>query len=217
MRNKEKDAELMEIRRTEFLETGFRLFSEKTIERVTLPQIAEAAGYGAATLYRYYAKKPGFVVAVAAWKWDQFAKEIWDGWESKGFDRGKSAAVHFELYLDFFLELYRNYADFLRFNQFFNVYVRSEGIDLETLGPYQEMIGRMKDHFHHTVYVKALQDHTIRTDEPEEKMFSKTLHLMLAAVTRYAVGLLYTESGFDAMEELEFLKNLILREYKSQA
>ena len=214
MRNKEKDAKLIEIRQAEFLETGFRLFSEKTIESVTLPQIAETAGYGIATLYRYYDKKPGFVVAVAAWEWDRFAKEIWDSWESKGFDQEKSAAVHFELYLDFFLELYRNHSDFLRFNQFFNIYVRSEKVDMEILKPYQEMIGRMKDHFHHTVYLKAEKDHTIRTDEPEGKMFSKTIHIMLAAVTRYAVGLVYTESGFDAMEELEFLKEVILREYK---
>ena len=214
MRNKEKDEKLMEIRRAEFLETGFRLFSEKTIETVTLPQIAEASGYGAATLYRYYDKKPGFVVAVAAWKWDQFAKEIWDGWESSGLDQEKSAKVHFGLYLDFFLELYRNHSDFLRFNQYFNLYVRSEKIDMETLNPYQEMIKRMKVHFHDTVYQKAEKDHTVRTDEPEEKMFSKTMHLMLAAVTRYAVGLLYQpENGFDALEELEFLKNAILKEY----
>ena len=215
MRNKEKDAKLAEFRRASFLETGFRLFSERNIENVTLPQIAEASGYGTATLYRYYAKKPGFVVAVAAWKWDEFAKEIWDSWERKGYDSEKSAAMHFELYLDFFLDLYRNHRDFLCFNQFFNIYVRSERIDLKTLGPYQEMIGRMKDRFHNTVYMKAEEDHTIRTDEPEEKMFSKTLHLMLAAVTRYAVGLMYTESGFDAMEELEFLKNVILKEYKT--
>ncbi len=216
MRNKEKDAKLMEIRRAEFLETGFRLFSEKAIESVTLPQVAEAAGYGTATLYRYYDKKPGFVVAVAAWEWDRFAKEIWDSWESKGFDQQKSAAVHFELYLDFFLELFRNHKDFLRFNQFFNVYIRSEKIALDALGPYQEMIGRMRDHFHTTVYLKAMQDHTIRTDEPEEKMFSKTIHIMLAVVTRYAVGLLYTpENGCDEEEELEFLKNVILEKYKA--
>ncbi|MBO6132759.1 MAG: hypothetical protein J6P05_00285 [Lachnospiraceae bacterium] len=45
-------------------------------------------------------------------------------------------------------------------------------------------------------------------------MFSAVLHLMLAAVTRYAVGLAYVpESGFDAMEELETLKRAVLREY----
>ena len=216
MRNKEKDAKLMEIRRIEFLETGFKLFSENNIDTVTLPQIAEACGYGTATLYRYYDKKPGFVVAVATRKWEQFANEIWDSWENEGKTQEKSAAEHFELYLDFFLELYRHHSDFLRFNQFFNVYVRSEQIDTETLYPYQEMISRMRAHFHNTVYLKAEQDQTIRTDEPEEKMFSKTLHLMLAAVTRYAVGLLYTEGGFDAEEELEYLKAVILKDYKRE-
>ncbi|MBQ9549971.1 MAG: hypothetical protein IJU87_04075, partial [Lachnospiraceae bacterium] len=154
------------------------------------------------------------VVETAVWKWDQLAHEIWDGWDNAGYDDKKNAAVHFGLYLDFFLTLYREHRDFLSFNQCFNVYVRAEKIDFKTLGPYQEMIGRMKEHFHNTVYAKALQDHTIRTDEPEEKMFSKTMHLMLAAVTRYAVGLVYQpENGFDAMEELEFLKNAILKEY----
>ena len=66
------------------------------------------------------------------------------------------------------------------------------------------------------VYERAEQDHTIRMDEPEEEMFSTTLHLMLAAVTRYAVGLVYTpESGFDAEKELEKLKEAMLLRYKS--
>ena len=66
------------------------------------------------------------------------------------------------------------------------------------------------------VYERAERDHTIRTDEPEEEMFSTTLHLMLAAVTRYAIGLVYIpESGFDAEKELEKLKEAILLRYKS--
>ena len=66
------------------------------------------------------------------------------------------------------------------------------------------------------VYERAEQDHTIRTDESEEEMFSTTLHLMLAAVTRYAIGLVYIpESGLDAMEELEKLKEAMLLRYKS--
>ena len=81
MRGMAQDVLNMEMKRKEFMETGFKLFSEKSIESVTLPQIAEATGYGTATLYRYYDKKPGFVVAVAAWKWDEFANEIWSGWE----------------------------------------------------------------------------------------------------------------------------------------
>ena len=66
------------------------------------------------------------------------------------------------------------------------------------------------------VYERAEQDHTIRTDESEEEMFSTTLHLMLAAVTRYAIGLVYIpESGFDAEKELEKLKEAMLLRYKT--
>lgn len=204
-----------EATRNAFLEKSYELFSAKTIESVTMSEIAEASGYRNMTLYRYFPSKPVLVVAVSAWKWDQFAQEIWDSWEKEGYDDKMSAAVHFELYLDFFLKLFKDHRDFLSFNQCFNVYIRSERIDLGTLGPYREMIGRMKDHFHNTVYLKAQQDHTIRTDETEEEILSKTLHLMLAAVTRYAVGLLYTESGFDAVKELEFLKTVILEKYKN--
>ena len=81
--------------------------------------------------------------------------------------------------------------------------------------PYQDIIEGLKVGFH-VMYTRAEQDHTIRTDETEGEMFSTTLRLMLAAVTRYAVGLVYIpESGFDAMEELAFQKELILEKYKT--
>ena len=43
-------------------------------------------------------------------------------------------------------------------------------------------------------------------------MFAATLHLMLAAATRYAVGLVYLD-GSDPEQELRLLKNMFLREY----
>ena len=200
--------------RNTFLEKSYELFSEKTIESVTMSEIAKVSGYKDMTLYRYFPSKPILVVAVATWKWEHFREENQKRRTSVDFE-GMTAAEIFEFYLDSFLLLYKNDRNLLRFNQFFNVYVQSEHIEAETLRPYQEMIGRLREQFH-DMYLKAQQDKTLRTDDPEEKMFSKTLHLMLAAVTRYAVGLVYIpESGFDAMEELAFQKNMILREYKA--
>lgn len=144
---------------------------------------------------------------------EQFREENKKRRPSVDFE-GMSAAEIFGFYLDSFLELYRNHKDLLRFNQFFNVYMLSEHIDSGTLQPYQEMIQHLKERFH-IMYARAEQDHTIRTDEPEDKMFSKTLHLMLASVTRYAVGLVYTPEGvFDPEEELLFLKNMLIEKYK---
>ena len=59
-----------------------------------------------------------------------------------------------------------------------------------------------------------MEDKTIRTGEPEEKMFSTTLHLMLAAVTRYAVGLIYIpEKDFEPEKEIEVLKDMLMEKY----
>ena len=212
MRGMGQDILKMERKRQEFLEIGFKLFAERTIETVTLPQIAEASRYGIATLYRYFDKKPGFVVAVATWKWEQFVEENRKRRPYTEFD-GMTAADIFEFYLDSFLELYRNHRDLLRFNQFFNIYIRSEKVDAEAICPYQAFIQELESQFHE-MYLKAEQDHTLRTDVPEQEMFSTTLHLMLAAVTRYAVGLVYhPKNGFDAEKELFLQKNMLLREY----
>ncbi len=212
-RGRKKNPAQTAATRNNLIEKSYELFSTNTIESVTMSEIAKASGYGEITLYRYFPTKPMLVIAAATWKWEQFQEGNRKRRESVNFE-GMTAVEIFEFYLDSFLQLYKNNKDLLRFNQFFNVYVQSEHIEAETLQPYQKMIDRLKEQFH-GMYLKAQQDKTLRTDEPEEKMFSKTLHLMLAVVTRYAVGLVYVpESGFDAMEELKFQKNVILKEYK---
>ena len=155
-------AKNIESRRLELLEKGFEVLSKKSIESVAMQDVADAVGCGIASLYRYFDKKPGFVVAVATWKWDQFQKE--NRKRRPGADFENMTAVEmFEFYLDSFLVLYRDHKDLLRFNQFFNVYVQSEHVDAGTLQPYQEMI---------------------------------------------------SENGFDAEKELEYQKNLLLKDYR---
>ena len=48
------------------METGFRLFSEKGIEPVSMPEIAAACGIPRASLYRYYATKTDLGIAIGA-------------------------------------------------------------------------------------------------------------------------------------------------------
>ena len=170
------------------------------------------AGCGKKTLLRYYDSKPGLVIAVAERQWEQFMTENRKRKPSENFD-GMTAAEIFEFYLDSFLELYRNHKDLLRYNQLFNVYIRSENVDPGALNSYEDMIRNLAGQFH-IVYEKAEQDHTMRTDIPKMEMFSTTLHLMLAVVTRYAVGLAFMPEGFDPLKELEFQKEAILSQYR---
>ncbi len=203
----------MIVKRDSFLEKAYELFSTRSIDAVSMQDVADASGYGVATLYRYFRTKPALVVAVAVWKWEEFCDDNRKKISGQGREL-MSAKERFENFLDAFVDMYENYKDLLRFNQFFNIYIQSEeGMDPEGMKPYQSIIESVRVLFH-DVYLKGMEDHTFRAGFSEEEIFSTTLHLMLAAVTRYAVGLVYKPAdGFDALKELEVLKNMFMNQY----
>ncbi|MCR5272027.1 MAG: TetR/AcrR family transcriptional regulator [Lachnospiraceae bacterium] len=214
MRNQEKDAREMAARRERMLQTAYRLFCEKNIESVTMAEIAKEAECGNKTLHRYFNEKPVLVVAVSAWAWAKFRNENSKRRPSENTDKW-NAFEWFDFYLDSFLELFRNHKDLLKFNQYFNIYVKSEKVKEGILDPYNNTIGNLKGWFH-SMYLMAEKDHTIRTDIPEDEIFSTSLHLMLAAITRYAVGLMYIPEGeWNPEDEIKCLKDMILNRYKA--
>lgn len=204
----EKDAQQKAETRRQILEAAFRIFAERTIDKVTMTDVAEAAGVGVASVYRYYGSKNALVVAVSTHAWTQYMKES----DTRFHPEGMTGAGELGYFLDAFLDLYRNHRDLLRFNQFFNAYVQSEAITSEQMAPYMEMIAVLTDVFH-MIYEKGREDGTLRTrDTTEREMFSAIVHLMLAAVTRYAVGLVFTE-GVDPEQELLLARDLLLARY----
>lgn len=203
--NPEVDARRKAVTRQKIVETGFHVFAEKTIDAVNLTDVSKAAGLGMATVYRNFNSKTALVLEIGTWVWSQYDPKIEE-------DPGSgTAADRYARYLEAFIDLYRNHRDILRFNQFFNIFVQREGIPPEQMTPYNDVIEELAERFHRT-YEQGREDGTLRTDEPENEVFSKTLHLMLAAVTRYAVGLVY-DGGSDPEKELEFLRDMLLKAY----
>ena len=198
--------ELTASLRQRVVENAFKVFSERTIDGVNLTQVARASGVGVATVYRYYESKTELVLEVNTWAWDKYMSE-----KQGRMDTGeRSAAEIYGYFLESFIDLYREHRDLLRFNQFFNVYMQHSDVTTEQLMPFNRMVEGLARQFHRC-YEMAKVDHTLRTDIPELEMFSKTLHLMLAAVTRYAVGLMY-DAGIPPEEELRYLKELLLKD-----
>ncbi len=211
MRGVGKEAIIIAQKHKDLAQIAYRLFSEKGIDNVSLQEIADNSNYGIATLYRYFTNKQTLVVAAAVCKWEEYLDENQKRRPLSDFV-GITAAEIFDFYLDSFIDLYRNHRDLLRFNQHFNVYIQKENTDQKTLEPYRKLIEGLKVRFD-IMYQKGRSDHTIKTDVQEEEMFSVTLHLMLSAVTRYAVGLAYMPEGFDAISELTFLKEMLHDRY----
>ncbi len=209
-RNLEQDAIQMAEKQKTILETAFRIFSERTIESVTMTDIAKESGIGIATLYRYYSTKQKLVMAVNGEVWKKYSAS----WEfSTGPERyaNRTAKEQFEYFLDSFIELYRKHSDILRFNHFFNVYIQNEDVSEDEMKSYINFIYSLRERFEH-MYQKGQKDRTMCCDVPAEKIFSLSLHLMLAAVTRYAVGLVYDEDC-DPEEELLIQKKMLMQEF----
>lgn len=214
MRDKELDAARMAIKREQILTESFRLFSERGIAGVTMSEIAKSSDVGRATLFRYFGSKQVLVIEVATWVWRQYNEDYGNRIKAAGLNN-ISAVEEFELFLNSFLDLYRSHRDLLRFNQYFNIYIKSAGVSLDQMDPYMKMIGGVAAWFH-SIYEKAESDGTLRTDVAEKKMFASAIHIMMAVVTRYAVGLIYVpdeEAGPE--QELVMVKEMLLGKYRT--
>ena len=214
MRNPEKDEREMAERKELMLETGFRIFSQKSIEPVAMQEIADACGLGIATIYRYFSNKTVFVIAIATRKWEEFYEIIEEDYIRRGGSM-MNAAEELEFYLSSFIMLYREHADILRFNHIFNSYIMYVGADPGDLRDYQAVTARFASKFH-VLYEKGKRDGTVRTEQPEQKMFTTTMHIMLAVAVRFAQGVIYNgENKEDLTEELMVLKRMIMAQYLS--
>lgn len=192
------------------LDVGFKLFAERGIGQVILPEVAKAADVGNATLFRYFPTKTDLVVAIATRKWQEFIE-----WHNSLLTleetQNLTGAEYLKFFLDSFLELYRNHKDILRFNYDFNSFVRSAEWTDEQKQPYLQMVDALSRQFH-DLYERGTKDGTLNAEIPEQTMFSSVFHIMLAAITRYAVGLaVVNESNTES--ELIMLSKMMLKEF----
>jgi AcrR family transcriptional regulator len=210
LRNKEKDAAQMTANKQRIMEESFRLFAEHGIVSVTMTQIGEAGAVDRSSVFRYYPAKLDLVLAIATKKWEEYIVEYRSTLPETERERMTGADL-LKWYMDAFLDLYRNHKDILRFNYDLNSYLRGERGVVQQ--PLTKVINDLGKGFH-KIYLKGIQDGTLRKDISEESIFSSSFHIMLAAATRYAMGLVYLpEKGSDSESELIMLKEMLLTRY----
>ena len=194
------------------LEAGFSLFSQRGIEQVTMPEVAQASGVSRMTLFRYFPSKTELVIAIGAWKWEDFIS-----WYGVTVTPEKLAqmtgAEYIRFFLDSFLELYRHHSDMLRFQYNLNSFIHYEMQAPGEKRLYRQVADSFGARFH-KMYQRGIDDGTLNADVPEQVMFSSAFHIMLAAVTRYAVGLVVVYEGVsDPESELLLLEESLMSRY----
>lgn len=199
----------MEIRRKRILDKAFALFVNSSIDAVSFQEIADAAEVGVASVYRYFPNKIDLAIAVCSDKWGGFLAHL-------PVDRpmemvNKIPAIErMGYFLDQAIELYVKHKDLVVFNEGFNFFIKREKAGGESLNPYNKVAKILDDRFHF-LYEKALEDHTVRTDIPEDELKRTVLNTMMAACTFYAKGVVWGgNSETDFTPELLKLKSILL-------
>jgi len=208
-RNLERDAREEQRRRKQILEAGFKLFSEKGIENVSLQAVADLADVGIATLYNYYQNKVSLVVAISAYVWKEIMYESISEDSSVDMD-SLSSYGKIEFYCDIIIKIYVERPEILRFSGDYKTFICRQDMPeklaiehLETLKPVHAIF--------YDSFEKAKTDKSIRTDIPAENMFTTISLTMLGMAERYAQGIIWTmKDSKDYLYELELTKRMML-------
>lgn len=209
MSRKQSETGFKEIRRKKIIDAAYGLFVERKIEPVSMGEIAEAAGVGRATLFRYYPSKLELVIAVCAAKWKEYLDNL-DSWRPISSVGDIPAIGRFTFTLDSYIDMYQHHKDLLQYNDNFNYYVTHAGAKEEQLVEFHESLYSVNTRLH-LMYERAKEDRTLRTDIPEDEFVRVTVHTMMAACTHYAGGFIWgADDNKDYTPELLRIKEMII-------
>ncbi len=208
-RNAEKDIREEERRRKQILEAGLALFSKQGIESVSMNAVAAAAEVGPTTLFKYYQTKEKLVIAISTMAWSR----VWQkASEQYGMEKLLKSTAY-ELichYTDRMICLYQQHPELLRFSENYKTFICRHHTREEDLQDHLRPLQSIRDIFH-TAYLRAQEDHSIRTDVSEDVLFTVVAIGMLSIAERYAQGIVWASHGnSDYTEELRIAQEMIL-------
>lgn len=208
-RNVERDEKEALKRKKRILRAGFRLIAKKGIEAVSIQEIADEAEVGVATMYKYYQNKPNLVVNISAFVWQDFIQAC----EKEVSQKDREKLNAYELiayYADMMIQLYTRQPEVLRFSGDFKTYINREDVPEQVVRVHLDPLAMLRDLFH-VQYEAARENGCIRTDIPEDVLYTTATITMLSMAERYAQGIVWADNERkNHVQELQVLKEMLL-------
>ncbi|MCR4911712.1 MAG: TetR/AcrR family transcriptional regulator [Bacilli bacterium] len=199
---------LQEVKENFIIDVATNLFFTRSISSVTIKDIAEEAGVGEMTIYRYFKKKHNIVLAVAM-KLQQQVAAFFD--LSKGSTGFEKLSIFYNSYLKIFMSSPMHY----RFINEFDAYML-EFNDNQGLEKYESSLDFFK-----TAYLDAyqlgLKDQTIRDIGNVELFYYTSTHSLLELCKKLSLNneLLNQDKRSVKYQEIETLINVFLTYLKN--
>lgn len=168
----------------DILDAAMELFCEKSIDDTTIEEIAEKAGVGSATVYRYFENKAGVAIEGAAEYWAKVAARYINVSHTAGYE-DLTGKEQLELILDGLVGLFENETGFLKYLQEFEVFVRRYNIEIEKLKSYENAITDLKPGVMKALE-KGLADGTLAFEWTPNEVCYSLAHTVFGLMKRFA-------------------------------
>ena len=179
------------------------LFMCRSIQDVTIRDIAISAQVGEATIYRYFGKKQVLVLQ-AAMKLQQIVSSDYFRLDEKSTGYQKLEAFYMS-----YLNIFEHHRDFYKFIREFDLYMRVQD-DVDTLNPYESALDQFKNDFM-KAYEVGLKDGSVKPQKDIEMFYFTTTHALLELCKKLSMKeVLNQDKTIEKTSEIKCLINLIL-------
>ena len=182
------------------------LFMCRSIQEVTIRDIAISAQVGEATIYRYFGKKQELVVQ-SAMKLQSIVSSGYFKLDDKLNGYQKLEAFYLS-----YLGIFDQHRNFYKFLSEFDAYMSTENKDV--LNPYEDAIDQYKSAFM-KAYEQGLKDGSIKEQENIDLFYFSTTHAILELCKKLALkAVLNQDLAIEKLGEVRCLINIVLNTLK---
>ena len=200
---------VMDAKRNYVIETATNLVLSRPLSRVTVRDVAQEAGVGEATVYRYFSTKTSLIVACALKLQGEVSQYFLR--ESKPVDGYTKLVKFYASYVDLFAfrpELYRFLYEF----DAYCVEQRVKGLD-----EYSDNLDVFRDAYL-AAYREGVADGSVRKIQNPELFYYTTTHAVLSLAKKLAVegGIVRQDQLTDQIGEIRMLNETFLYSLRAE-
>ena len=185
------------------VETATTLFMQKSINEVTIKDIATQAGIGEATFYRYFSSKENIVLACAI--------ALQENVSTKYFrlDEGKTGFEKLEIFYNSYLDVFKDNPDYFYFIREFDAFMYTQNPSI--LKSYEKGIDKYRSDFIEA-YELGVKDGSLKPMENLVDFYYSTTHSLMELCKKLSINkaLLTQDKTLKKTAEIQCLIKIIL-------
>ena len=183
------------------------LFMCRSIQDVTIKDIAITAQVGEATIYRYFSKKQGLVLYAAM--------KILDDVQSNYFklEKEMNGYQKIEVFYLSYLEIFKDHPNYYKFLREFDLYMSEEKGD--ALGSYEAIIEQYNNAYL-KAYEEGIKDGSVKEQKDINLFYFSTTHAVIELCKKLSLKeVLHQDFTIEKFGEIKYLIDLILNTLKN--